>query len=223
MAEVVMNVTETPATVDKYILCLDTDKYAGNFERDATAYSTGIIGECEVGDDQAELFKVAGIPQDIVDELEGKIIAVPDEHGCSRPCEIQPTPGWVNDGMGTQYKQSLDTEPTPEQIDTWRKLERESKQDALDRAIHNKWSQDTIADYTKALAAVGTDAPHWYLAYNSVGIFLDEPLSDAALKVVIRRAKEYFTREGITLEGVRLVTEFSYTKSERIEWESLVS
>jgi len=211
-------VTETSPTVDKYILILDTDKYAGNFERDLTAYATGHVGECEVGDDQAELFNEAGVSQEIIDELEDKILSIPDEHGCSRPCEIQTTPSWVDDGMGTQYKQSIDVEPTVEQIRTWRKLHRASAQDTLDTAVRNKWSEATIANYTKALADVDTAVPRWYPAYNSVGIFFDEPPSDAALKVIIPRAKEYCTRENITLEGVRLVTEFSYTKSEDLDW-----
>ena len=207
--------TETPLPI-KYILCFDTNKYAGNFERDLTAYATGQIGECEVGDDQAELF-YATVPQEDIDEIKDKILQESDENGCYRPCEIQLTQGWVNDGMGNQYKQSKDVEPTAEQVDTWRKLRRAYAQRMLDQATRNKWTG--IAAYQKALANVDTAEFRWYpVVYNSVGIFFSKPLSDAALKVIIARAKEYCTREDITLEGVRLITEFSYTKSEDLDW-----
>lgn len=40
----------------KYIFIIDTDSYAGNFERELTAYITGVVGGCEVGDDFAKIY-----------------------------------------------------------------------------------------------------------------------------------------------------------------------
>ena len=40
---------------DHYLFVIDTDIYAGNFERQMCAYITGQIGECEVGKENAEL------------------------------------------------------------------------------------------------------------------------------------------------------------------------
>ncbi len=61
-----------------YIFEINTNKYAGNFERNMCAFATGIIGECEVGDSYVE--------QDIKDLFEDDVQQVSDEHGCYRPC-----------------------------------------------------------------------------------------------------------------------------------------
>jgi len=78
-----------------YIFVVDTDKYAGNFERPMCAYMTGTTGDCEVGSEEARQFEneYDGIFDDI-------IMQVADEHGCYRPVTAWPTPGWGNDGMG---------------------------------------------------------------------------------------------------------------------------
>jgi hypothetical protein len=40
-----------------YILLVHTNSYAGNFEREMCGFMTGIVGECEVGDGEAEKFR----------------------------------------------------------------------------------------------------------------------------------------------------------------------
>ncbi|MBU1976527.1 MAG: hypothetical protein KKA62_01075 [Nanoarchaeota archaeon] len=85
---------------DHYLFVIDTDTYAGNFERQMCAYVTGQIGECEVGKEQARLAKQE-IPE-VVAQLEELIKSVPDEHGCHRPVSIFPNPRYGNDGQGNQ-------------------------------------------------------------------------------------------------------------------------
>lgn len=63
-----------------YIFVIDTNSYSGNFERDITAYCTGQIGECGVGESLVE--------DDVAERFENLITSMPDEHGCQRPCEI---------------------------------------------------------------------------------------------------------------------------------------
>ena len=41
----------------KYIFLIDTDLYAGNFEREITAHLTGIVGDCNGGAEYAELYR----------------------------------------------------------------------------------------------------------------------------------------------------------------------
>jgi hypothetical protein len=69
----------------KYVYVIDTDQYAGNFEREMCAYITGITGDCEVGSEFAELYtKDTG-------EEESKFldyIEMRSDNGCNRPCEI---------------------------------------------------------------------------------------------------------------------------------------
>lgn len=78
-------------------LIIDTNKYAGNFEREMCAYCTGSLGDCGVGSEEADEFEKDGNNSDMFSDY---IAQVPDEHGCFRPANIEPTPGWVNDGMG---------------------------------------------------------------------------------------------------------------------------
>ncbi len=61
-----------------YVFEIETDKYAGNFEREMCAYVTGIVGECEVGKKYVD--------ENIEDKFEDMVKQVPDEHACYRPC-----------------------------------------------------------------------------------------------------------------------------------------
>jgi hypothetical protein len=78
-------------TRGSYILAIDTDTYSGNFERELTAYCTGQIGECEVGDRERKLFV-----EDCGGEVEAAFADIVerrgDEHGCYRPCSIWQPP-----------------------------------------------------------------------------------------------------------------------------------
>lgn len=73
-----------------YKFIIDTDSYAGNFERDMCAFLTGRVGECEVGHEFAERFssEVGREFHNVVDQA--------DEHGVFRPCETETTPGWFS-------------------------------------------------------------------------------------------------------------------------------
>jgi hypothetical protein len=81
-------------------LIIQTNEYAGNFERDLCAHCTGQIGDCGVGDDYIDkaVMKVFGLNDSFdADELEDYdedyeeeeiIMSVADDHGCYRPCSI---------------------------------------------------------------------------------------------------------------------------------------
>jgi len=62
-----------------YVFVINTSEYAGNFEREMTAHCTGIIGECEVGEEF--------IVEEIATIFEPSIQHVNDDHGCARPCQ----------------------------------------------------------------------------------------------------------------------------------------
>src|ERR1051326_8259449 len=84
-----------------WVFVIDTEQYAGNFERDMCAYITGQIGDCEVGKEYANLFKKQSI---VNDDFFDNIQSRADDHGCYRPCSIWETPGWFNNGMGGHFK-----------------------------------------------------------------------------------------------------------------------
>mgnify|MGYP001576192315 CR=1 FL=1 len=72
---------------------IDTNEYAGNFERELCAHVTGMVGECEVGIEFVD---------EQIETLFDNVIDVEDE-GCARPCAIYPTNKRFNNGMGFHY------------------------------------------------------------------------------------------------------------------------
>lgn len=84
-----------------YITIIDTENYAGNFERDMCGYITGQYGECGVGYELAENFKHEIKHAGWWDE---NIHQNQDENGCERPVAIVPTPGWYNNGYGGHFR-----------------------------------------------------------------------------------------------------------------------
>lgn len=89
----------------EYLLIVDTNLYAGNFEREMTAFATGVLGECEVGDSMLEDFFEAaaafgyGVDPDELDAIspfEDLMKQKPDGEGCNRPCSISMQHGQHN-------------------------------------------------------------------------------------------------------------------------------
>ncbi len=73
-------------STEHYLFIVDTNSYAGNFERDMCAYMTGQVGDCGVGGGCAKVY------QDEETEEFNNVIHVPDEHGCSRPVTMWDSP-----------------------------------------------------------------------------------------------------------------------------------
>ena len=97
-----------------YIFVIDTEQYAGNFERPMCAYITGRTGDCGVGDEEAEVFnKEMNVDEYALDnEIHPFqfVIGRADEHGCSRPVTIYPTPTWFNNGLGGEFRDGQESE-----------------------------------------------------------------------------------------------------------------
>lgn len=100
-----------------YVFTIDCTEYSGNYERQMTAYITGVYGECEVGKDIAD--EIESELEGFRDEIDGIIMHQPDERGCSRPCEIVPTPGWINNGMGVNSRINPDDQSTTKGYDAY--------------------------------------------------------------------------------------------------------
>ena len=88
-----------------YYFVVDTESYAGNFEREMCAFMTGQVGECGVGQKAAAIFE-EDCGEDLLEEMEDLIGAENDDRGCCRPAKIYPTPGWFNNGVGGHYKEN---------------------------------------------------------------------------------------------------------------------
>jgi len=84
-----------------YIFVIDTNSYAGNFEREMCAHLTGYVGECGTGEETAEATRrlipeVAGQLEELLEEV---------RHGdddWSSAVSIYPTPRYCNNGHGGQ-------------------------------------------------------------------------------------------------------------------------
>ncbi len=72
-----------------FVVAVDTNRYAGNFEREMVAFMTGQIGECGVGDAEADEAKEA---LKNLDWFEEHTVQVADDNACERPASIWPTP-----------------------------------------------------------------------------------------------------------------------------------
>jgi hypothetical protein len=201
---------------DYYLFVIDTDSYAGNFEREMCAYVTGKIGECGVGDKEAELAKQE-IPG-VVAQLEDLVELVPDEHGCTRPCSIFPTPGWFNHGMGGEFREGQETEALAhykqevekyygdqikritqikEGTDNWTAEAKEREIKRFQEEINRANSLTTVSKYP---------------AYKSVAIYFNS-IPDSGLLEIMKERARYIAARGVgfknenkaTIEGFRLI------------------
>ena len=101
-----------------WVFIIDTDEYAGNFEREMCAYCTGMIGQCEVGEEMATLFEEDfeleadnyGEDNPFMDYMD---LWVMDDHGCGRPTSIWRSPS--GDGCNS-VAIFFQQEPTEEHI-----------------------------------------------------------------------------------------------------------
>jgi len=80
-----------------WVFIIDTDQYAGNFEREMCAYCTGTVGQCEVGEEMTILFgEDFNLVADNWDEdnpfMDYVDEWVMDDNGCGRPTSIWRSP-----------------------------------------------------------------------------------------------------------------------------------
>jgi hypothetical protein len=78
---------------ERWAFIIDTDSYAGNFERELAAYCTGATAQCNHGDGEAELFDrdfncAGGWPDEQKSPFYEGVDHRPDDHGNFRPVSI---------------------------------------------------------------------------------------------------------------------------------------
>jgi hypothetical protein len=104
----------------KYGIIIETDEYAGNFEREITAWSTGQVGE----DDDTGIELAREVVAEIYDLFDGCVGQESDDNGTYRPCEI------LDDGFANSVLIHFNAKPTAQQLDVI-KERAESFRDAL--------------------------------------------------------------------------------------------
>lgn len=178
-----------PNTEGYYLFVVDTLEYAGNFERELTAFCTGIVGECEVGEKQALEFQKDH--PEMVPVMMNLVGRIPDEHGVMRPATIWPTPGYWNDGLGNEWKD-----------EDWGKPETiEAYQASLAKTSLNP------AEHT---------GPGRHPAYRSVAMVLNEQPDDDVLGFLVGRVIAWrMTNHDLRVIGYRLIQE---VRTEKVLW-----
>jgi hypothetical protein len=85
---------------EPFTFVINTEQYAGNFEREMCAYVTGQIGECGVGQEEKKQYKTETHKQPL-----SFIEFFCTNSSCMRPVTICPTPEWFNHGEGREFKE----------------------------------------------------------------------------------------------------------------------
>lgn len=221
----------------KWQFVIDTNQYAGNFEREMCAYITGCIGDCEVGEEFAELARKE-LSEDQLEAFDSAIINVPDEHGCARPVEIVPNPNWWNDGNGNHWrKEDKDFEKhkaayIKTEIETNEGYMSTPKLAIRSLKAGKPYSNWTIPAAKKEIKRLEEDIEQakkikklkHYEAYNSVGIWFAEEPPKAMISLMKERAAKFAVAKReydyqwekkfkLTIEGFRLIR---HRKSEEI-------
>lgn len=161
--------------IPKYGLVVDTENYAGNFERQLTAYCTGVVGDCNVGNREASDFR-----SDIGDELRNHLYHdllyfKIDEHDCARPCSIWSTSGWFNNGVGGYFRDGQENE-----------------------------AEDHRNAYYEKNKMGGVKVPFSkYPAYLSVIVYFEKKPDNGFFEIFKTRAIEYCEKHEIKLTGFR--------------------
>lgn len=179
-----------------YIFVVDTEEYAGNFERQLCAYATGKIGDCGVGREERNQFLKDMKFDDYYDEPNDHLFSFleqkPDERGCWRPCATWATPGWFNHGMGGNFRDGQ---------------EREAKED------HKKQCLDYMKKHKTDSLKGRVDAPlQKFPAHLSVAIFVSREPNKKEIEILISRSKAYCKKNKIKFTGVRFLKEETHTE-----------
>ena len=176
----------------EYVFVIDTEQYAGNFERSLCAYVTGCVGECTVGEEDAVRFRLE-FPDD--NPFEDLVQDVPDESGCRRPATVWATPGWFNNGMGGEFRDGDDLGAQQHyEASCIEEAKREHYADPAHNAEHRiEFEKMAQQPFTR------------YPAYRSVAICLSDKPSDELVAIMKKRAAAFCSDQGIPLVGYRLI------------------
>ena len=191
---------------------VDTEQYAGEFERELVAYMTGHHNYTH-GEKQAEVFQAEVSPDEdpVFDMLE----FIVSDSGHAEYAGIEATPGWFNHGLGGFFKEGQEEEALQDRISKVHKAYEKNLNAYKHYKDTEKWEEiekDAASERDERLAA----GLKKYPAYMSVSIrFIDDTKpSKECIDFLKRRAYRYanhyadgsFGKSRITITGFRLVT-----------------
>lgn len=212
-----------PHVTAPYLLIIDTDQYAGNFERQLTGFCTGVDDGTHGHLEGEDLVDFLEDNPEYENTWEHKIITNPDDNGYARVCSIWPTPGRANNGLGHSY------DPTdPDQVELARLMAKESAiayhtphiQEAQARIANNdyplNWTKEgcerAIESANASIERAGQFMDH--PSYESVVIFLNQPPTAEDMKLFRVRLDDFAsdqmhfgrrTGKKLAIKNIRLV------------------
>lgn len=220
-----------------YILVVDTDQYAGNFERELTGFCTGQHDGTH-GDIEAEKFDEYLEENDLDSDWEARIVTSPDDSGYARVCTVWMTPGRLSNGMGWTYDDNDEAaalDARQRAIDSMISYHASQRAMCERRLAEQDFEEDNGRGWTKEACErtlVGFDASvkragefYKYPAGESVGIFLNNVPSDADMKIFRDRLTEFAanmtscgrpTGKTLKIKGVRLIKRTVVIEDEEI-------
>lgn len=201
-----------------YALVVDTDQYAGNFEREMASYCTGL-----------EFPRGAEYITDEVENAEWWEDNTYDdgEEGCS----IWTTPGWFNNGMGWHY------EDTPENRELAVVKSRDSmiayhatQKSVMEERLRNQnfdgtWTQDACERTLESIKAsiANTELTVTWPANMSVAMFSSEQPPAEVIDEVWKRAQQFNTVYQQHNRGLRKDTPITVKKIRLVMIETVVT
>lgn len=198
----------------RFRLIVDTNAYSGNFERQSVAYATGQVGECGVGDRQAERAREE-LPADILTWWSQHTLHVADEDGCARPGNIWPTPGLFNHGLGEHF-------PTTDEgraagLANFKAIKRNDlnrRREFLDKVVlgESGWTQKNLdrarEDHERqVLALEAMDKVNEWPAYQSVAVETDAAPPQHVIDSFDARMREFLATQKVEVLAVRVEEE----------------
>jgi hypothetical protein len=202
-----MDVTLPSGTT--YILVVDTDSYAGNFERELAGYATGIC-DLDRGHGDKEAMEAAEAEPDIVAALQAKSLAVRHDQYGMVTNTIRATPGRLNNGMGFNYaaddpaamedarirsKQSMTEYQDRHLKEVRRRLAEEDFQPEAPGAWTREACERAIESAQASIDRAG-EFVSWP-AFESVAMFFSEPLTPDEMAFVRQRAEKFSSTKTI--------------------------
>lgn len=211
------------------MLIIDTEQYAGNFEREMCAYITGQVGDCEVG---SEIAEENSDQIKYLDWWEEHIVNERDDsdYGCYRPASIWDTPYWFNNGTGGHYKDNPENEVLAiEDAVKFMKQYNQSQVDIVQERLRNNdfetksngWTKEACENYLKQkeVDIQRVSKLIKYPAYMSVVIFVDQFPPEEVWQEFMVRAKQFATNRAEITENDYDKTSINITGFRQIEPE----
>ena len=167
-----------------FVFVVDTDSYAGNFERELVGYMTGTDNGTH-GDEEAEQFKKA-FPKE-AQKFQAIVLELLDEDRYISVAHIYPTPGRFNDGWGTSWHEAADMGLV------------KAKRDKQIRINNSRLDEESIKKRLK-------EPVKKHPAFESVAVAFSEKPSESQIVLMKNRARDFEAKtKEFSIKGFRLI------------------